>query len=698
MSLEQLYREDGARHRETCQDPVPLCSGDCTAPLYKPPSLYRGQDTDVGEDEQDTDVGDDKQDTDVGDDKQDTDVGDDEQDTGVGEAEQDTEDGEEALGDVVIEQQAALEARNADEIVKVVVMEKTEADRSVLCDHDYFVQPDMSQFNEHSYGAMPKNDTNFRPFNGRGGLFKLDQQAAERKSVFNSKMKKINLTDFECRNCSEVCEGEEKAHKHCNRKHCPDMNSGEVKCQICKEVFSSLVKYKLHKVKKHGKLIKCRLCGVICQGRANLVTHTRQKHGKLDECSVCGKSFKNRYNWLQHVKRHRGLLKKYSCPHCNVKSEKRSDISRHISRKHKTIQETTGQDGAIEDRDYEEMDHEDGHKRDRYEEDGNQDDQDKAIRDQNKRGAEDLIQTPRIAKRRKIQVVICPSGEEETDERILHVSGRMVSQLRLPYSATDDNGKRSKVIEVGNGIMDFEVMSATGIDNTAVLAGNEYVSTMKFSTSGVNITTTNVLDGSPIIQTELVWIEKKLHWLVGTSNRLQMFSLEDKELALVTTINISDLVSFTVDSAGDQVFLLQNSGGVTSAKLSTREATISSDSLVQGQAVEGSYCSIFFCISQDLLYLVSKESHDIYRGTFKEGVLMDVMKKVYFITCCFNLGLHIICSYNNASDISVRSVRIKLKPSKCTMSIKLLITIILKGDIWEAIGIPHEEVLTVMGN
>ena len=36
VSLEQLYQEAGAQLRETCQDPVPLCSRDCTVPPSLP--------------------------------------------------------------------------------------------------------------------------------------------------------------------------------------------------------------------------------------------------------------------------------------------------------------------------------------------------------------------------------------------------------------------------------------------------------------------------------------------------------------------------------------------------------------------------------------------------------------------------------------------------------------------------------------
>ena len=486
---------------------------------------------------------------------------------------------------------------------------------TLVWDHSYFKEPKVPKFNEHSYGATPTNTPIFRPFDGRGGLFKLDQQAAERKNIFNSKMKKINLQDFKCRNCSEVCFGEERARKHCNRKKCPNVKLDEVKCTTCYQVFASKEKLNYHKRMAHGEVMQCHVCGVNCKGRRNLATHMAREHGKMDECSTCGKTFTTRHSWLNHVKRHRGLLKKYFCPHCYYRCERTWDMSKHIKRKH-SIEEKSGEDKDPEERVQEERTQDC-----KYQEHMGQGDQ-----------GEDIIPTPPSAKRRKIVMLSCKSGEQ-TVERILYISGKNLSQLKLPDSETDDDGKRKnwKVKEVGKGEMDFEVISATGSEDTAVLAGNKQVATVRLSTSGAHIQsyTTKDLVGSPILQTELARIGKNFYWLVGTSKKVQMFLLEEEELALalVTTIKVSDLLSFTVDRSGDQLFILESSGVVKSAtKLSTLDVSEGADPLVQ--AAEGSFSSIFFCSCHERLYLVEKESTDIYRGTVKEGGLVDVMTKV----------------------------------------------------------------------
>ena len=162
-------------------------------------------------------------------------------------------------------------------------------------DHTYCANLEDTNISDHSYGKNDKQDKVSKPFGGRGGLFRLDQQSIEQRNHFNSKMLRLNLNKFECRTCKEVLVGEERATRHANKKSCGSL---EVMCAVCNKSFSDSKKYNNHKLAMHGKLVTCEICGENCRGRRKLLEHSHLFHGNLDECSTCNKKFTRRHDWL----------------------------------------------------------------------------------------------------------------------------------------------------------------------------------------------------------------------------------------------------------------------------------------------------------------------------------------------------------------------------------------------------------------
>jgi uncharacterized C2H2 Zn-finger protein len=178
-------------------------------------------------------------------------------------------------------------------------------------DHSYIKKApdDNGNVVEHGYGQAPDPEGQMnRPFGGRGGLFKLDQQAVNRRNFFKAKMKKFDLFMFECRACNEVFDGEERAWKHANKK-------------TCKEA---------EKVSRPLKNFACDVCSEICVGRRALVDHFARQHGAPDRCSQCDQTFTRRSTWLKHVKSHKGLNIKHACPRCDYQTESKSNLRRHL--------------------------------------------------------------------------------------------------------------------------------------------------------------------------------------------------------------------------------------------------------------------------------------------------------------------------------------------------------------------------------
>ena len=280
-------------------------------------------------------------------------------------------------------------------------------------------------------------------------------------------------------------------------------------------------------------------------------------------CNICERTFKTKYGWKLHMKRHQGLNKKVVCPHCNYTSEKKSDILRHIARKHKF--NAAKQEGGITNLNVQYSLHDEVKQIVLVEEKGNSEE---TVTPTNFVKVEDMIKIEDIdnfhnigpdpcLKVKKIVRLTCGEGND-MDERILHVSGSNISLLELPEKMLLAQQKTAWVSSLGRKELEFEVRSVAVCGDTAVLAGNTQVAVISFGIESPEVQNTFISHKSKILQTKLTRIRSKLYWFVGMRESVQMFTLEDDGiLAPVTSFLTCDLVLFTMDTANDRLFLLE---------------------------------------------------------------------------------------------------------------------------------------------
>ena len=355
--------------------------------------------------------------------------------------------------------------------------------------------------------------------------------------------------------------------------------------------------------------------------------HTKEKKESFFEncdsnenkCHLCLKIFSRKPSLQLHMKRHQGLSRTVSCPNCFYKSEKNSDMLKHIKRKHMFEANTDKSDPV------------------------NKQVQDSLMlgfKDGNVVGDKANVesnldkgkgQNPSL-KLKKLVTLICGKGVD-TDERVLYIWGSNISLLKVPQNLPLDRPRTPLLEEIGRKDLEFEVFSVAVYGNTAVLAGEKQVAVIRFGLNSPEIVNNFVSHKSEIVKTELTRISSKLYWLVGTREAVQIFGVEDNgALTHLTFLLTSDLVTFTVDTHKGRLFLLERSGTAWATALLPEDGLLlpgggatAPGALVQ--VSEGRYSSIFFSESQGQLLLVCQESQKILCGTVSmEGCLTTINK------------------------------------------------------------------------
>ena len=467
-------------------------------------------------------------------------------------------------------------------------------------DHNYCANLEDTNISDHSYGKNDKQGKVSKPFGGRGGLFRLDQQSIERRNHFNSKMLRLNLNKFECRTCKEVLVGEERATRHANKKSCGSL---EVECAVCDKSFSNSKKYNNHKLAMHGKLVTCEICGENCRGRRKLLEHSHLFHGNLDECSTCNKKFTRRHDWLRHVKRHQGLNHMYGCPHCEYKSERLANIKRHIIQKHNS-----------------------SHKESYDDKNRDENIPDSSVHNK-ERGA-------------KLLISACVMGEREV-EGIIYVNENIVTLLKLLHK----EDKQIKLIDMGHKFLEFKVQSIARDTSTILLVGESQIAVM---TLGLNSVTVNVKHMSPQGKINLITLTKvdsRNHAVVGTQKSLRFFSIEEEGPVLIRTINAhnTEIVSFTTDNTSRHTFLLDKNGNLMSSSLLCETDNQNIDILTP--AAEEKFSSVYYSRSENILYLVLLDGSMIYRGISSEQGVVTIINKVTNTYICMPLCAYLPSKY-----------------------------------------------------
>lgn len=160
---------------------------------------------------------------------------------------------------------------------------------------------------------------------------------------------------FNCPFCPKVFTRRETYARHVQRKHrinedgeqednitqealesCVNKETGEILCNQCPLVFSSLNFLKLHMRRKHNALkedfrLKCMICNLSYDKIESLKRHVRRKHDNGAHCEVCNKQFGTREMYLNHS--HIKVIRE--CSICGLIFASQAGLGKHLRCTHK---------------------------------------------------------------------------------------------------------------------------------------------------------------------------------------------------------------------------------------------------------------------------------------------------------------------------------------------------------------------------
>ena len=91
-----------------------------------------------------------------------------------------------------------------------------------------------------------------------------------------------------CVLCSKVFNRRDNFERHCRVVH-EDDNQGELKCNICKSIFSNMFN-----LKRHNEANVCQICQTGFCSKRHLKLHITKCHQKPFNCEACGAAFSRR--------------------------------------------------------------------------------------------------------------------------------------------------------------------------------------------------------------------------------------------------------------------------------------------------------------------------------------------------------------------------------------------------------------------
>ncbi|XP_072933821.1 zinc finger Y-chromosomal protein-like [Epargyreus clarus] len=168
----------------------------------------------------------------------------------------------------------------------------------------------------------------------------------------NDNKKKVMDEWFNCPFCPKVFTRRETYSRHVQRKHriddenedikpdqlqnCKNEETGEITCNECPLVFSSINFLKLHMRRKHNALredfrLKCKICHLSYSKIESLKRHIRRKHDKGSYCEVCNKQFDTRESYLNHS--HMKAIRE--CTICGLIFASKGGLGKHMRCTHK---------------------------------------------------------------------------------------------------------------------------------------------------------------------------------------------------------------------------------------------------------------------------------------------------------------------------------------------------------------------------
>lgn len=149
-----------------------------------------------------------------------------------------------------------------------------------------------------------------------------------------AKHKRSHSKSFLCETChktflkNNLLKLHQRQHRHGINATTPGETYG---CDKCGNSFLDPYYLKMHQRAVHdGIEVKCEVCDKICKNRKSLIQHS-QVHETV-ECLICHKILSERA-FDRHMQSHsaENFMK---CVHCKYATTRKSDLKRHIGRKH----------------------------------------------------------------------------------------------------------------------------------------------------------------------------------------------------------------------------------------------------------------------------------------------------------------------------------------------------------------------------
>ena len=99
-------------------------------------------------------------------------------------------------------------------------------------------------------------------------------------------------------------------------------------CEECGEQFSKAWTLERHVKRVHKLNLRCEHCEFETEDKQAYIIHKKQHTQEYVQCDKCKKNIKSRKSLLRHM-REQHETQRFSCPHCNYRTNRKYQLSEH---------------------------------------------------------------------------------------------------------------------------------------------------------------------------------------------------------------------------------------------------------------------------------------------------------------------------------------------------------------------------------
>lgn len=164
---------------------------------------------------------------------------------------------------------------------------------------------------------LPNFDTNNINVEDDGDpLLEIEHETEPKTNGYLCELCNSKFTRF-----ADLLKHDDSAHEaFCKRYSCP----------ICKRVFISASRMRMHRSKHREKTHKCTTCDKLFASSKSLRVHNRRHLGTY-KCNICGFVTTSKVYLREHLLKHKGQAIKYLCRVCEKMFASRSSLMRHAN-------------------------------------------------------------------------------------------------------------------------------------------------------------------------------------------------------------------------------------------------------------------------------------------------------------------------------------------------------------------------------